>query len=84
MFACSQAHPARGLFGWSEPQRARHGPQVDVVKLAATPWAPLVSLLHVPFLKSWLLPFLIAAGMVLWSPAGTRGSLPKFEEIDTM
>ena len=47
MFACSQAHPARGLFGWSEPQRARHGPQVDVVKLAATPWPPVLAALSI-------------------------------------
>ena len=56
-----------------------HCPRVDAVKLAATPWA---SLSHSPYLKSWLLLFLIAAGMVSWSPAGTRGSLPRIEEIE--
>ena len=57
-----------------------HGPPVDAVKLAATPWAPVLVALS----KNWLLLSLIAAGTVPWSPAGTRSSLPKIEEIGTM
>ena len=43
-----------------------HGLWVDVVKLAATPCAPVLVTQdsHSPYLKSWLLLLLIAAGMV--------------------
>ena len=58
-----------------------HGTRVDVVKLAATPWAPVLVALSI---FEQLALFLIAAGMVPWSPAGTRGSLPKIDEICTI
>ena len=38
-FCCPQAQPVRGL---TDGQRASNGPRVDVVKLAATPWAPVL------------------------------------------
>ena len=78
-FCCPQAQPVRGL---TDGQRASNGPRVDVVKLAATPWAP--SLVALAIFEELALLFLIAAGMVPWSPAGTRCSLPKIEEIGTM
>ena len=59
-----------------------HGSLVDAVKLGATPWAPVLVALFI--FEELVLLFLIAAGMVQWSPAKTRGSLPKIKEIGTM
>jgi hypothetical protein len=58
-----------------------HGPRVDVVQLAACVWAP--ALVTLAILKELFLAILIETGMVLWSPAGRRASLPKMEVMGT-
>ena len=62
-----------------------YGPLVDIVKLAATPWAPVLVALSI-FEELAALPHSSRDGSVVSSdsPPGTRGSPSKIDEIGTM
>ncbi len=68
-------------------RRPAHGPQVDVVLLAACAWVP--SLVTRSILKEILLAISHCSrdhdgAVVTWSPTGIRGSLPKIEVVGIM
>ena len=64
------------------PALSAHGPLVDKVQLAATSGASVLIALSVFEELALIVPQSSSDG--LWSPAGTRGSLPTIEETGTM